>query len=1100
MTDNPKKGSETIKNSSSSIPLSKIGWREYLASKNYNQDVNKMCELCIAGQIRHHGSQVIECSGLASASSLVDEGMSDLFTDTEMDAAEQISNPYAWAAANLNQSMFTSRWYQEMITRCTAKRLTIRCGRRAGKALAIDTPIPTPSGWTTMEHVHVGSFVFDENGKPLLVTGETGIMTNRTCYRLSFSDGTTIVADAEHLWSVHTRYMRNHNRYYDRKLSPKVMTTEEMLPGLHIGSLGESNYSIPVCGNLEYEGTDLPMPAYTVVFILAGACDIDKTVNVHKADVKELMLYMDVDMATMGSYEILVQLGGLQQEGEKRIPREYLEASLPDRVALLQGLMDINGFCRKSRRVEFRHLQKGICEDFVELICGLGMQGSVTEMSGKFRVAFAPNRSVFKLSRKIQQHDGASKLKFYDHRYITAIEKVESVPVKCIEVDSHSRLYLASKACIPTHNSYSLVLRMLHRVLMTESKVLVVTPYEIQSEEIMNLVVEFLHGLDPEYGTYDSLVSKFIKSPTYFMKFKNGSRIRAFTTGSSGAGSVRGQSADIIVLDECVTKDTLIRTPTGEVTIGDIRVGDEVISYGHTLGVNVVTHVKMTGIKDVAEYTLKSGRALTCTPNHPVLTTDGWKPISEASSIATLTVDPNGGAPILFHDKVAAKSKSFLSKTWNMTVENDHSYVANGLITHNCDYMNDSDFNSILAILADNADVELWVASTPNGQSQLHRLEQIPDYKAFHYPSFVLPHYSDKLDTEFRNQFTDIGYTQEVMAEFGEAGNSVFQQYFIDNNTVSNLRDHDVLGDKERYLVFMGGDWNDDSNGTRLIAVAFDRKEKMFFVADTRRVSKEGWTQVAAVQEVIAFNRKYDFAHIYLDEGYGTSNIQFIRQYAIDQRGSLPVGHPDLNLSEIVGVNFSSKVDVIPADGGPPIQKHTKPYLVDNTVRLLERGQLKFDIDNDVDLMAQMGNYIITRRSNVGRPVYGVMSTKVGDHDLDAYMLALFGFSMESSISLTAHTSDVLVRMVSKSDMKVGEEGAVMPLGVMAPELFARCPMVNGRPGVANKRSKSYNRGSFDAGVVSQSKIPLGSYGTSTPNVMKKRGIGNGNGNGRSSF
>src|SRR5262249_59309930 len=70
----------------------------------------------------------------------------------------------------------------------------------AGKALALDTPIPTPRGWTTMGEVQVGDRVFDENGKPCLVTGGTPVMHGRPCYEVEFSDGTVIVADAEHLW------------------------------------------------------------------------------------------------------------------------------------------------------------------------------------------------------------------------------------------------------------------------------------------------------------------------------------------------------------------------------------------------------------------------------------------------------------------------------------------------------------------------------------------------------------------------------------------------------------------------------------------------------------------------------------------------------------------------------------------------------------------------------------------------------------------------------------------------------------------------------------------------------------------------------------
>ena len=74
----------------------------------------------------------------------------------------------------------------------------------AGKALALDTPIPTPRGWTTMGEVQIGNRVFDENGEPCLVTGATPVMHDRPCYEVEFSDGTVVVADAEHLWRTDT--------------------------------------------------------------------------------------------------------------------------------------------------------------------------------------------------------------------------------------------------------------------------------------------------------------------------------------------------------------------------------------------------------------------------------------------------------------------------------------------------------------------------------------------------------------------------------------------------------------------------------------------------------------------------------------------------------------------------------------------------------------------------------------------------------------------------------------------------------------------------------------------------------------------------------
>jgi len=77
-----------------------------------------------------------------------------------------------------------------------------------GKALALDTPLPTPSGWTTMGEVAVGELVLGGDGRPTMVTRATEVMTGRPCFEVEFSDGAVIVADAEHQWLVSVDWNR----------------------------------------------------------------------------------------------------------------------------------------------------------------------------------------------------------------------------------------------------------------------------------------------------------------------------------------------------------------------------------------------------------------------------------------------------------------------------------------------------------------------------------------------------------------------------------------------------------------------------------------------------------------------------------------------------------------------------------------------------------------------------------------------------------------------------------------------------------------------------------------------------------------------------
>ena len=69
-----------------------------------------------------------------------------------------------------------------------------------GKALKLDTPLPTPTGWTTMGDVAVGDWLIGADGEPTRVVAATDVMLGRPCYEVEFADGTAIVADALHQW------------------------------------------------------------------------------------------------------------------------------------------------------------------------------------------------------------------------------------------------------------------------------------------------------------------------------------------------------------------------------------------------------------------------------------------------------------------------------------------------------------------------------------------------------------------------------------------------------------------------------------------------------------------------------------------------------------------------------------------------------------------------------------------------------------------------------------------------------------------------------------------------------------------------------------
>lgn len=128
-----------------------------------------------------------------------------------------------------------------------------------GKALALDTPLPTPDGWTTMGEVVVGDQLLDANGRPTTVVAVSDIQLERRCYAVEFSDGSVIVADGSHRWLTHTRRSR---RYGCQAL---VHTTEEIRQTLRTQTKDRRlNHSVSNTRPLALPARHLPIPPYTL--------------------------------------------------------------------------------------------------------------------------------------------------------------------------------------------------------------------------------------------------------------------------------------------------------------------------------------------------------------------------------------------------------------------------------------------------------------------------------------------------------------------------------------------------------------------------------------------------------------------------------------------------------------------------------------------------------------------------------------------------------------------------------------------------------------------------------------------------------------------
>lgn len=324
------------------------------------------------------------------------------------------------------------------------------------------------------------------------------------------------------------------------------------------------------------------------------------------------------------------------------------------------------------------------------------------------------------------------------------------------------------------------------------------------------------------------------------------------------------------------------------------------------------------------------------------------------------------------------------------------------------DYLKQEDIDTLMALLMEHNDVEMIAASTPSGRREYFYefCSQRMDFKEFFYSSMANPSWGPKMEAELRAAYrTEIGWQHEIMAEFGEAATSVFQFHLLEKASISYKYDEMIR--QPECVYSMGIDWNDAENGTKIRIVEYTLIDGKIKCVASSTVQKAGWVQTAAVQEALRMNRIWNCSYIYVDCGYGATQIELLRKIGQDaQMRKDQWAHLDMNFINTKGINFSSKIDVFDPITGLPKKMHMKPYIVESSVRFFERGMVNFSSEDEI-LLKQLHGYNIAKVNASGLPIYE--AGPAGDHDLDAFMLALVALEIElGEYTKQTYTSNIV--------------------------------------------------------------------------------------------
>lgn len=258
---------------------------------------------------------------------------------------------------------------------------------------------------------------------------------------------------------------------------------------------------------------------------------------------------------------------------------------------------------------------------------------------------------------------------------------------------------------------------------------------------------------------------------------------------------------------------------------------------------------------------------------------------------------------------------------------------------------------------------------------------------------------------DIKDELSDMRYTQEVMAEFGEEEMGVYQKKFVMAAIMEGERikyryiTKWSKEDRKSYLSrtqgqnirILGVDWDKYSAATNMVCMEFDRFHQdqegrivpLFKMLFRIEVPRSDFTYVNAMNKIIELNEEYQFDWIGIDRGYGEVQLEMLHKYGME--------HPETGLADkVIGYQFSQKIEVRDPYTKKKDQKHIKPFMVNNSVNAFEKGKIILD-GSDKSMISQLEEYRVKSISSTGLPVY----TDENEHAIDAMNLALLLFEQK---------------------------------------------------------------------------------------------------------
>lgn len=361
-----------------------------------------------------------------------------------------------------------------------------------GKALGTHCRVVTPTGVRRFGDLKFGDEVMGRDGFPHRVVGiyPQGVLR---AYRMTFSDGSSTLCSDDHLWAVNSAVRKK------RGLPERVLTTKEIRSRLN-DAAGSARHYIPIADPMHFgQRPMLPIEPYLLGCLIGdGSMKRRNKLTFATADSELLsacreLLPTGSAMVSAGQYDYRIRRSGGERNrvpytldglgllssgtGQKFVPSVYKTASIPDRLAMLQGLLDTDGTVdARNGNVEFTTASDQLAQDVVFLAQSLGGVARTSykakptytyrgeKRAGKpayrVRISLPPECPPFRLTRKLSRY--IPRTTYLPARAIVSVEYDQDCEMMCIAVDAPDQLFLVDDFIV-THNTVQVIAHVQRR-------------------------------------------------------------------------------------------------------------------------------------------------------------------------------------------------------------------------------------------------------------------------------------------------------------------------------------------------------------------------------------------------------------------------------------------------------------------------------------------------------------------------------------------------------------------------------------------------------------------------------------------------------------